>query len=101
VSGEHGHAAIEKVAQILAEVQAGGMWQHYTAATRQFLIVNHKPTARAVLKATAPTIRQQVAEEIAQAIEAEASDTSYSEPEAVTEHLLKAAQTARKIGGES
>lgn len=40
-------------------------------------------------------------QEIAEALEAKASDTSYSEPEAVTEHLLSAAQAVREIGGAS
>ena len=48
----------------------------------------------------ARAVRKQVAEEIAVAIEAKASDTSYSEPEEVTEHLLAAAQTAREIGSK-
>jgi hypothetical protein len=46
----------------------------------------------------ARAVRREVANEIAAAIEAKASDTSYSEPEAVTEHLLVAAQIAREIG---
>lgn len=60
------------------------------------------PTARALTLDALRLIadaRREMAKEIAEALEARASDTSYREAEAVTEHLLAAAGIARELGG--
>jgi hypothetical protein len=71
---------------------SGYVPEYYESAASDFVMVAASHVREA---------RKAMAEEIANAIEAKASDTSYSEPEAVTEHLLAAAQTARQIGGQA
>lgn len=79
--------------------QPGELCDGWSALTNAMQILHDD--AHELLAAVVPGIRAAVAEEIAHAVEAKASDTSYSEPEEVTEHLLQAAKLAREIGGVS
>lgn len=61
--------AVEVVAETFARTSSGGLWGQYTELTRQLVISNAKPTARAALEAAAPLMgatlrptREQIAE---------------------------------------
>ena len=48
--------AARALAQVVAMQQSGGMWHHYTGATRELLIENYLPTANEALAAALPHI---------------------------------------------
>lgn len=103
--------ALTAAQQAIAGVECGAGFEQYrygreTMRTDAIKAVSdlkpEYPTARALTLDAMRLIadaRRALAQEIAEALEAKASDTSYSEPEAVTEHLLAAAGIARKLGG--
>jgi hypothetical protein len=89
--------AVEAAAEALASGQfmlPPDAWSRVLDGTK----VVYRFHARTALQAAAPAMLAAERERIAAALEAKASDTSYTQDEAVTEHLLDAAKLAR---GES
>jgi hypothetical protein len=106
---------LEAVVGLATALVRSASWDTYTEETQQVLIATSMPMARASLEAAYPAIRQQIAEEIAAAIDAgedranEASKregiagnrgTSRAWDEIATGYM-RAAEIAREIGEQA